>query len=181
MTDQFIMGETDGATLRTDLTGWVSRHGAYFGNNEDAARYHGATHRRCEVPGCDGVTDKFWLKCEKHRHESAMARFMKRKAITSAEIPDGNMLYLEDNGTWYADLEDLLADVPEPERVVLGSPVKGRCIEPDAILEMEDDRELPEHIAEAVNALNALIDQTNASNGWGAWEVKHNSPRVVLD
>jgi hypothetical protein len=175
------MGETDGATQRTDLTGWVSRHGAYFGNNEDAARYHGATHRRCEAPGCDGVTDKFWLKCEKHRHESTMARFMKRKAITSAEIPDGNYLFLEDNDTWYPDIEDLLEDVPEPERIILGSPVQGRCVEPDAIIETDEELELPQSIADAINHLNKLIVQVNISNGWGLWQVQSESPRVTLE
>jgi len=58
-----IYPEDDEAAQLKTLTGWVSRDGYFFGNNEDSARYAGSTHRRCK--DCSKPTQgKHWLRCD---------------------------------------------------------------------------------------------------------------------
>ena len=42
-----VMYESDEAASIQTLTGWVDRHGRYWGENEHQARWCGATHRKC--------------------------------------------------------------------------------------------------------------------------------------
>lgn len=52
----FVMYDSpEAAQFRTGLSGWVSRDGRFWGDDEHMARYCGATHRKCEGNGCDQV------------------------------------------------------------------------------------------------------------------------------
>jgi hypothetical protein len=57
--DKIVMYESDEAAHIATVSGWVSRHGQYFGPGsmgEKMARWNGATHQKCANPGCDGIT-----------------------------------------------------------------------------------------------------------------------------
>jgi hypothetical protein len=45
---QIILPESPEAASVQTVTGWVSRTGRYWGNDERMARYDGSTHRKCE-------------------------------------------------------------------------------------------------------------------------------------
>ncbi len=54
----------EAATYHTNLTGWISRDGSYFGNSANAeqdARLHGCTHKFCDK--CGTVHRKEYVVC----------------------------------------------------------------------------------------------------------------------
>ena len=75
MTDKIIFPESDEAAKRaTQITGWVSRHDRFYGEDERAARWGGATHVHCSK--CGGPTPKAWLVCEDCRAKQAQERYL---------------------------------------------------------------------------------------------------------
>ena len=55
-----IFNSAEAATYKTDLKGWVSRDGMYFGENERTARWSGCTHMTCV---CGAVHEKGRTVC----------------------------------------------------------------------------------------------------------------------
>lgn len=48
MTDDIVFEADDvAANYQTNISGWVSRNGFFYGNNEQSARRDGATHVLC--------------------------------------------------------------------------------------------------------------------------------------
>ena len=73
-TKEMVMFNSDEAAhLQTGISGWVSRNGRFFGNDERAARYDGCTHTICE--DCGGPVERGWLVCEDCREKKAIANF----------------------------------------------------------------------------------------------------------
>jgi hypothetical protein len=75
MTDKIILIDSDeAATYMTNIKGWVSSLGNYFGGNERIARYDGCTHKYCEI--CGSVINKNGLTiCNACRHEKSVNRY----------------------------------------------------------------------------------------------------------
>ena len=56
--NEMILNTSDEAAhFVTGLSGWVSRHGHFYGNDERLARYDGCTHTVCE---CGKPCEKGW-------------------------------------------------------------------------------------------------------------------------
>jgi len=76
MLNKIIFPESDeAATYVTKITGWVSREGFFYGKDEQAARWEGATHLHCEK--CGAPTSKSWTICGKCREQRAHERYIK--------------------------------------------------------------------------------------------------------
>lgn len=62
MTEEKIImyDSAEAATYKTDIKGWVSSDGRYYGDNEDIARYAGCTHKKCD---CGNIHEKGRTKC----------------------------------------------------------------------------------------------------------------------
>lgn len=91
--EQEMILDTDprAATYRTDIKGWVSRDGMFYGDgpsNERTARYAGSTHRACER--CGKPCEKLWLKCADCRAILDAERFAARP---QAEWNGSDFLY----------------------------------------------------------------------------------------
>jgi len=56
-----MFDSNEAANFQTGLSGWVSRQGHYWGNDERAARYDGCTHTHCE--DCREPVDRGRLIC----------------------------------------------------------------------------------------------------------------------
>lgn len=57
--------DDESATYRTDIKGWVSSKGHYYGKDEHLARYDGCTHKECE---CGESMEKKYTICENCRY-----------------------------------------------------------------------------------------------------------------
>jgi len=68
----------EAATYRNDVSGWVSRGGNFYGENEMMARLDGATHQKCY--DCENVLAKYTrcAKCDQERQDSIFRRMPER-------------------------------------------------------------------------------------------------------
>ncbi len=152
------------AQLRT-VTGWVSSLGKFFGNDEDLARYNGSTHRVCQVDPSHGehATRGY---CDKCRSQKDRARFaaMPKKSYEDAAFP----LTLFDGDDWFYDEDELidwLVDhgiAPEDAELVEGVQDRFKEIDKDDVIDSlgAERYELPQEIADAIDALNRLLAAT---------------------
>ena len=151
----------ESATLMT-LTGWVSRNGQFFGDNEDLARRAGATHRRCEKHG-PFPSYAYCQQCSDERQEAAFNAM--------PEVPwDGESPLFEYNTrTFFFDREALADHVADQERpaeyladmaLVIGIPQYPGEVDPVDLYQdllPEDIDDVPAGLQDAFDALNAII------------------------
>ena len=116
-----LTSDSNAAELVT-VTGWKSRHGRFYGEDERSARYDGATHARCD---CGNITEKHYTACKDCRHKADVERFNARPFQEwDGEQPvctwDGDRYFftIEDLLDYMVDEElktiDLLLCDPEP-------------------------------------------------------------------
>ncbi len=76
--EEVIMFDAPEAAHRATIEGWMSRRGLFYpdrmGQAEDAARYDGCTHRKCQ--SCDVVTEKLYTHCKSCREKNEQARYL---------------------------------------------------------------------------------------------------------
>src|SRR5690554_954202 len=90
----------EAAQIKT-VTGWVSRTGQFWGDNEDAARYSGCTHKPCR--DCGVPVEKGWLICASCRSKSH------REKWENMPFKDwgGEPLYCMASGEYYWSEDDI--------------------------------------------------------------------------
>lgn len=153
----------EAATYRTDITGWVSRAGLYFGTGDAAetmARNSGCTHTRCA--SCGTVMPKGHLLCSHCRKLAADERYAK---MPRAQLEDRAWLYARANDRYYGDLSEAEDDLEEGQtladlQLVICEPIYARQIDEDFFQEDEDmdfDGELPAEVRDAVAAYNRAV------------------------
>ena len=165
--DKAIMFDSDeAAQYRTNMSGWVSRNGRYWGNDERAARYDGCTHRPCE--NCGEPTEKGWLMCAKCRNLRDEARY---KAMPKEEWNEKGMLC---SGDKYFSSWDEVDEYCEEEGVGKGNLRLVIC-EPNYLPllpsdygcdELVEDGELPDSVEQAIEDFNKVIK----AEGPVSWE-----------
>lgn len=165
-TDKMVLNtDPSAATYRTDIKGWVSRDGIFYGDgpaNERTARWAGCTHVHCE--SCGKPTEKSWLKCRECRSVSDRKAY---DAKPKAQWDGKSMLYSELLDEYYSDLEtaeDRLRDDQTLEDLML------MICEPNHVRPLDDDycsdelpdddhgdSTLPDAVAEAMEAFNKAV------------------------
>lgn len=97
MEEKIILNtDKESAEYRTDIKGWVSKDGRFFGKDESLARYSGSTHRKCDK--CESLIEKtsYCEKCHIEESESVFPvenhRCMTPKPITDNKM---DLLYNE--------------------------------------------------------------------------------------
>lgn len=165
----------EAAKLRT-VTGWVSRLGHFYGDDERIARYDGCTHRPCETEGCGKPTEKHWIYCDDCREKRDLERYWKRPA---APWDGSQMIFAEGNDQYYSDLESFLDDFagddikPEDMRPMLCEPNIAREVESDYWQdEMAEDGELPGELEAALEVLNKVIREGKFALSWSAGKTR---------
>lgn len=160
-----LPSSAEAATYRTDICGWVSRDGRYYGNDSGAertARYAGSTHSECRE--CGAVCDKSYTLCDNCRGKAELARFL---ALPRAPWDGVQMIYSEATDRYYNSPSDALDDfdegTPEDEmRLVLCKPNHARQLDEDHFVdELPDDGDyhsLPAALQEAIEAFNKVVD-----------------------
>lgn len=154
---KIVMYESDEAAQVKTLTGWVSREGIYWGDNEHQARWGGCTHKTCE---CGNMMSKHYLKCDSCRTKSDRENYLKlpfkeyngepvviRDTDTYFFSEDEIVDYLEDNDLKEVDL--LFCDAQE------WTPISSDVWQ-DIMPDEEDF--LPEPLQAALDNLNQVIE-----------------------
>lgn len=166
--EPIILDSSDEAAKIATVTGWVSRLGRFWGDDERMARYDGCTHRGCDdcgkpVPKC-GFT-----VCDGCRKKRSDARFA---AFEIVEWDGETPLNLYDTDRYFFDADevrDFIEErgiVPEELRLVLCEPEYLRQLDADIWEDnLPDDGELPDEVQEALDALNKVI----AAQGPSCW------------
>lgn len=94
----------EAAEYRTNIEGWVSANGRFWGKDERAARYDGCTHRKCEKEGCENYTDKNRLYCQTHAFEKSKEVYLSKPYKEwDKEIP----LVIYNDDRYFFSVEDL--------------------------------------------------------------------------
>ena len=160
----------EAATYRTDIKGWVSRHGRYFGDDpgaERVARWDGATVGLCNA--CGAETDKTFTRCGRCREAQEVSRYL----AMPVKPHDGGMVYsgtrdkyfdaLDDAIEWVRDHDDEQSDRSDAEilaslRLVLCDPVYARTLDGDFFADdLPPDEDLPTVLEAAIDAFNAAV------------------------
>lgn len=170
---QMILSTSDeAATYRTDLKGWVSRDGLYFGEDERTARYSGCTHVPCQ--GCSKPAPKGRVVCD----ACYVAREREKFGAKERRPWDGEaMLYSEVLDRYFTDPEDAIDWVENQDeeghtletlRLVLCEPTKYREIDPNDyyVDDLPEDGEVDNAIAKAFKELNAKIRAHSSPASW---------------
>lgn len=93
------------AEYRTNISGWVSAKGHFYGKDEELARYDGSTHKKCET--CENVYVKEWnyAICQSCLDSKRFSDYLKRE-----EIPYSSdmVVVIRDSDTYFFSEEDLI-------------------------------------------------------------------------
>lgn len=159
-----VLDTSDEAAKKVTVTGWLSRDGIFWGNDERAARYSGCTHKRCE---CGNLMERHWLICETCRHKNARKKYM---SLPFREW-SGEPVCTRDGSNYFFD-EDSLAeycfenDLTEIELLFCEEnkwrPVCGDYWSDD--MPSDSDGELPQELQDALDNLNNVIKNLPAQS-----------------
>ena len=173
--EKIILNDSpEAATYRTDIAGWVSRDGRFFGDRpgaENAARWAGRTHVIC--PDCGAVTERDFVRCKKCREALAEKRYLARQSRRwDGETP----LYSEVVDRFFFDADELNDYCEESEctpaslRLLLCKGERLSSIDPDYWADqLPEDGELPPAVEAALRELNQAINEVGPVS-WGPTE-----------
>ncbi|KKN34691.1 hypothetical protein LCGC14_0791180 [marine sediment metagenome] len=159
-----MFDSNEAAQYRTNLSGWVSGNGRYWGEDERAARYDGCTHRLCE--DCGGPTEKGWLVCKECRYIRDEARY---KSMPKEEWNEKGMLYSDALDKYFSSWDEI-EDYCEGEEVGIDKLMLIIC-EPNYLPllsddygcdELVEDGELPDDAIQAIEDFNKVIKAVGA-------------------
>ena len=160
MSDEIVMSDSaEAATYRTDISGWVSRDGRFFGDDERLARWSGCTH--CPCSECGAMTSKHRTICDPCHAKREDANYA---AMPTKEWDGDTPLYShKDDKYFFGDVLEYCEDEdrkPEDLQLVICEPAYGRPIDSDYFCdELPEDGEVPDVIAVAMQALNKAIKE----------------------
>lgn len=162
MENKIVMRDSpEAAQYRTDLKGWVSRDGFYFGDGpqgERKARYSGCTHVPCDR--CGAPTPRGYTQCRDCRELTYIAKY---EAMPRAEWDGKAILYSEARDQYYSTPDDAAEDLEEDQtladlRLVICTPNYVRQIEADYVCdELPEDGDVPDAVADAMEAFNKAV------------------------
>ncbi len=153
---KIIMRDSPEAAQLKTVTGWVSRHGQFFGDDERTARWAGCTHEVCS--GCSAVIDRGW--CRSCREKSDLEKWLKAvreewDGTTPLYSEAYDKYFFDEDAEEFADDEEVTLD---DLRLYICVPQYGRSIEDEYFCaELPEDGEVPDGIGEAMDKLNEAI------------------------
>jgi len=153
-----ILPDDERAASIQTVTGWVSRTGGYWGDNERMARWEGSTHRISE----SGIV----IPKNGYCHVSHDKRMNEKYEGFPVEKWDGTFpICIWNSDTFFFDhdeIHDFISDRTRDELVniqfVACQPLKMPQVDDDYFLEeLHEDAELPPAVKDALDELNKQI------------------------
>ena len=179
MSEQIIAYDSPEAASIKTVTGWVSRTGHFFGNDEHMARYDGCTHRPCSKCGALISVRNYCRDC------ADKAQVEKYAAMPRADWNGTDMLYSDTHGVWIQDSDDIanLCDehecTPKELQLIIGVPCYASEIDATEhyIDDLPEEGDLPPEIEEAFAKLNGVIRASKSILSWqlGKFAASENS------
>lgn len=157
MTEKIIMFDDAEAAQPYTMTGWKSRNGLFYGD-EQSARYDGSTHVKCKY--CGEPTKKHYTACDKCREIKTIERY---SAMPRAEWDGKAMLYSDARDEYYADMDSVEDCLDEGEtieslRLIICKPNGVMPLDSDYCSDdLADDMELPDEAWKAMDAFNKAV------------------------
>lgn len=160
-----LMSDKEAASIKT-VTGWVGGDGRFYGDDEEMARWAGATHKQCQNQNHPPhKKNGYCIECHK---EQEIRRF---NSFPLVVYKDG-FIYCHDNDRFYSDADYLLDSIEhgglgENPMLSTCSPVAMHPLEiehwEDVLPEDCGIESLPIEIADAIEALNEAIEKHGQS------------------
>jgi hypothetical protein len=158
-----LMDSDESAQFKTNLSGWVSRNGRYFGDDERTARYDGCTHRKCEK--CGKVIVKDYIICDDCHQLNLKAKF---DSLPKVKWDGKGGLYSEsvDKFFWnWGEVDEYSyeSQISKKDlRLVICEPVYLHLLDSDyGCDELPEDGELPDQVIKAIEDFNKVIKDTS--------------------
>ena len=150
--------DPEAATYRTDICGWVDRHGRFHGTNESWARRSGATHLKCSECGEFYSSHAYCHPCsERKRRERFLALPMREWKGEPVCLPDGDEFFFDPSSFYeYCDSRFV---APQEVDLVFAEPQYAIEIDPQDHYadDLPEGADLPKAIIDAFDALNEAI------------------------
>jgi hypothetical protein len=139
-------------------SGWVSRDGRFFGDNEHLARYCGCTHVKCETCGHIHACNSYCEPCAERRRDERFNGYERKEwdGETPLNISGTDQYFFDydDLQNWLEDNDEALEDL----QLVLCKPVTMNQLDEDYFLEnLHEDAEIPEQLQDAIDHLNEVV------------------------
>lgn len=174
-----LFDSNEAAHFQTGLSGWVSRHGHYWGNDERAARYDGCTHTHCE--DCGEPVDRGRLICPQC-HENR--QIMRYTAMPKEKWNEEGMLYSDAIDKYFSSWGEI-KDYREDNgiginqlRLIICEPNCLPLISDDyGCDELAEDGELPDSVEQAIEDFNKVIKAA----GPVSWEPGKKAVIIIND
>lgn len=181
----------EAASIQT-VTGWVDRHGVFWGDDERQARWCGCTHMPCVE--CGVQIERGPGRCEKCQEKFAFSQWLN---MPEGDWNGSDMLYSERDDKWFPYIEDLDFHLDQSAktfaqlgdflalRLVIGRPVYAHERDPRETYQddLPEDTDIPQEIEEAFNILNKSIKAYKHPLCWepGEFRPTEKSIRTLLD
>jgi hypothetical protein len=154
------------------VTGWRSRNGHFYGDNEHLARWDGCTHLICD---CGAEMDRTYTICRACRNKKRLAQY---QAMPFKEWDGETPLTLNDDDRYFWSEDDLLEYCeeeniqPEDLRLVICEPNYAWQIDDDYYCDiLPEDHTLADaypDLADAIEKVNEMIRKKEKPLSWGA-------------
>lgn len=157
--EKIIMFESnEAAQYRTNIEGWVSSDGRFYGKDERTARYSGSTHHKCE---CGGIAERTYIRCEDCRKKFSDDLYEK---MPYKEWDGKEPICLYDGDEFFFDEESLIDYLYDNElngddvQLVLCQPVNYQPIDGETIAgDSHEDWEPSDELAKKINEFNDYL------------------------
>jgi hypothetical protein len=179
-----IMFNSAEAASQKTVTGWVSADGRFFGQDENLARFCGATHRHCEK-NPDHPIYKVRSYCDPCHQESRQAKFaampVKEWAGEPLVIFDGDRYFFDEDSLrdYIIDSDIELADL----QLCICEPNMPREIDPSDVFcdDLPEDGEIrDQQLVAAFELLNEMIRQSEPLS-WSEGKFAAVLPQSFID
>ncbi len=148
----------ESATYRTDISGWVSSDGKFYGKDEHLARWQGCTHTKCDCG--ETIPIRSYTKCESCRNKISQDKY---NSLPFKEY-NGSPVFSSDGDTYFYEEEDIITYLEDNEldeiNLLYTSPNYLDEISTEYWSDiLPEDGEIPDNIQKAMNELNILINK----------------------
>lgn len=158
-----LYDSNESASIKT-VTGWVSRIGRFWGDDEHMARFDGSTHRKCN--GCGEMVShqSYCRVCSDKRSEDMFL------AMPRVKWDGTSMIYSDSRDRYYSDPAEALEEVLEEGetledlRLIICVPEYLHQLDSETwVDDLPEDGELPSEVDAALDALNMAIREAGPS------------------